>query len=188
MLDLVVVRLELLEPERPVLDRRAGRDAAGAVAARRLAHDLEVPRIQPPALRPVVQRRAADAVHHRMDRGARRLSGDAAFGRCAGISRLAFCAACGQPRKLLRSSSGAKSRGVSRVPASRPMTLRPACASGSDRDAAGGAEADDDDVGRVEPSRHGARPPSSACVELRVVVGRRVLAAQRRSRGAAARP
>ena len=40
---------------------------AGAVAPRRLAHDLEVPRIQPPALRPVVQRRAADGVHHRMD-------------------------------------------------------------------------------------------------------------------------
>src|SRR5262245_13946528 len=43
-----------------------------------------------------------------------------AFGRWVGISLLAFCADCGQPRKLLRSSSGAKSRGVSHVPASRP--------------------------------------------------------------------
>src|SRR5689334_5357225 len=63
--------------------------------------------------------------------GARGLSGADAFGRCTGTSRLHFCAACGQPRKLLRSSSGAKSRGPSRVPASRPTTFRPAAASGS---------------------------------------------------------
>src|SRR5688572_22935180 len=62
---------------------------------------------------------------------ARGLSGAEALGRCTGISRLHFCAACGQPRKLLRSSSGAKSRGPSRVPASRPTTSKPAAASGS---------------------------------------------------------
>ena len=67
-LDLVVVRLELLETERPVLDRRSLRYARRAVASRRLADHLEVPRIQPPALRPVVQRRAADGVHHRVNR------------------------------------------------------------------------------------------------------------------------
>src|SRR5499427_5045696 len=56
--------------------------------------------------------------------------GAALFGRWVGISVFAFCADCGQPRKLLRSSSGAKSRGVSHIPASRPITSRPARASG----------------------------------------------------------
>src|SRR3977135_2388811 len=53
-----------------------------------------------------------------------------AFGRWGGISLFAFCADCGQPRKLLRSSSGAKSRGESHVPASSPTTSRPARTSG----------------------------------------------------------
>src|SRR5215475_9812604 len=57
--------------------------------------------------------------------------GAEAFGRWVGISPFAFCAACGQPRRLLRSSSGAKSRGVSQAPASSPITSRPARASGS---------------------------------------------------------
>src|SRR5215831_6971058 len=57
--------------------------------------------------------------------------GAEALGRWVGISPFAFCADCGQPRKLLRSSSGAKSRGESQVPASSPMTSRPARASGS---------------------------------------------------------
>src|SRR5215471_5240012 len=39
--------------------------------------------------------------------------------------------AWGQPRKLLRSSSGAKSRGVSQEPASSPITSSPARASGN---------------------------------------------------------
>src|SRR3954469_4804459 len=59
VLDLVVPGLERLEPERPVLPRGALGDARGAVAARGLAHHLEVPRVEPPALRPVVQRGAA---------------------------------------------------------------------------------------------------------------------------------
>src|SRR5262245_25195572 len=54
-----------------------------------------------------------------------------AFGRCVGTSRFAFWIACGHPRTLLRSSSGAKSSGLSHVPASRPITSSPACASGS---------------------------------------------------------
>jgi metallo-beta-lactamase class B len=54
-----------------------------------------------------------------------------AFGRWVGISVLAFCADCGHPRKLLRSSSGAKSRGVSQEPASIPTTLKPARVSGN---------------------------------------------------------
>src|ERR1700704_3115175 len=54
-----------------------------------------------------------------------------AFGRDVGISRFAFWTACGQPRWFLRGPSGAKSRRVSHDPASRPITSRPACASGS---------------------------------------------------------
>src|SRR5262245_15718263 len=63
--------------------------------------------------------------------GSRGEYGEDALGRWVGISPFAFCADCGQPRKLLRSSSGAKSRGESQVPASSPMTSRPARASGS---------------------------------------------------------
>src|SRR4029077_19802554 len=63
--------------------------------------------------------------------GSRGEYGAAAFGRCVGTSPLAFWADCGQPRKLLRSSSGAKSRGVSQLPASIPITSSPACVSGS---------------------------------------------------------
>src|ERR1700757_2242369 len=63
--------------------------------------------------------------------GNRGEEGADAFGRWVGISPFAFCAACGQPRKLLRSSSGAKSRGESQVPASSPITSSPARASGS---------------------------------------------------------
>src|SRR6476646_9427153 len=63
--------------------------------------------------------------------GSRGEYGAAAFGRCVGTSLFAFWADCGQPRKLLRSSSGAKSRGDSQVPASIPITSRPARASGS---------------------------------------------------------
>src|SRR5262245_43330612 len=53
-----------------------------------------------------------------------------ALGRWVGISVFAFCADCGQPRKLLRSSSGAKSRGESHAPASSPITSSPALARG----------------------------------------------------------
>src|SRR5262245_1435956 len=63
--------------------------------------------------------------------GSRAELGADALVRWVGISLLAFCDDCGQPRKLFRSSSGAKSRGVSQVPASRPTTSSPARASGS---------------------------------------------------------
>src|SRR5262249_49359964 len=63
--------------------------------------------------------------------GSRGEYGAEALVRWVGISLLAFCDDCGQPRKLLRNSSGAKSRGVSQVPASSPITSRPARASGS---------------------------------------------------------
>ena len=98
VLDLVVVRLELLEAERPVLDRRAARDAAGAVAARRLADDFEVPRIQAASSAPnnaasCRRRRSSSRAAARADCRAQRRSAD---GRASRGSH--FCAACGQPR------------------------------------------------------------------------------------------
>src|SRR5690606_9170141 len=51
--------------------------------------------------------------------------------REVGISRLALGTAWGQSRRLLRTSSGAKSRVENQPPASRPITLSPALTSGS---------------------------------------------------------
>src|SRR5262245_20221793 len=52
--------------------------------------------------------------------------------RNVGASWLVLCeVSIGQPRTLLRISSGAKSRRVIAPPASRPITSSPACASGS---------------------------------------------------------
>ena len=56
VLDLVVVRLELVEAERPILNRGSPGNARRAVASRRLAHHFEVPGIETPALRPIVKR------------------------------------------------------------------------------------------------------------------------------------
>src|SRR5580704_12981476 len=66
--DLVVTGFDFSEAERPIIDCRALRNARSPVASRRFAHDLEVPRIEAPTLRPIMQRGAADRVHHRMDR------------------------------------------------------------------------------------------------------------------------
>src|SRR5262245_15503149 len=60
-----------------------------------------------------------------------RVDGDVAVARKVGASMLAFWTAMGQSRMLLRISSGAKSRRVSQVPASRPITFSPARANGS---------------------------------------------------------
>src|SRR4029453_3198238 len=53
------------------LDCGAFWNASSAVPPRRLADYFEVPRVQPPALRPVVERRAANGVLHRMKIAAR---------------------------------------------------------------------------------------------------------------------
>src|SRR5262245_23258635 len=63
--------------------------------------------------------------------GSRGELGADALVRWVGVPLWAFCDDCGQPRSLLRSSSGAKSRGVSQLPASSPTTSSPARASGS---------------------------------------------------------
>src|SRR5437870_3454914 len=67
VLDLVVIRFEFVVVERPVFNRRAFRNARSTVATYGFAAHLEIPRIQTPALTPVVNRRPADGVHHRMD-------------------------------------------------------------------------------------------------------------------------
>src|SRR5882672_12192851 len=48
VLHLVVVGLELVQAERPVLDGRAARNSRGAVAASRFGHDAKVPGAQAP--------------------------------------------------------------------------------------------------------------------------------------------
>jgi hypothetical protein len=71
VLHLVIAGLEFFQPERPIFNGRAFRNPRRTVTAPRLGHDLEVPWIEPPALRPVVQRCAADRIHHRMNGQAR---------------------------------------------------------------------------------------------------------------------
>src|SRR5579862_5920987 len=65
---LFVIRLEILIGKRPVLDRRTGRDGGRSVAANALTSYLEVPFRQAPTLSPVVERCAADTIHHRVIR------------------------------------------------------------------------------------------------------------------------
>ena len=62
----VVVRLQLVVTDGPILERRSFRKQTRAVAFDRFRARLEIPRLQPPALRMIVNRRAADRVHHRM--------------------------------------------------------------------------------------------------------------------------
>src|SRR5262249_53079546 len=64
--DLVVIRLEFVIVEGPVFDSRSLRNAGSAIASNRFAANLEVPRVEPPALRPVMNRRSANRVHHGM--------------------------------------------------------------------------------------------------------------------------
>src|SRR6516162_3618247 len=84
--------------------------------------------------------------------------GAEAVGRWVGISLFAFCADCGQPRKLLRSSSGAKSRGASHLPASSPDDFMLRARERQRGDTADRAESDDDDVGLLKVDGHGRLP------------------------------
>ena len=140
----------------------------GTVAFRRVADDLEVPRAEPPALRPVMKRRSADAVHHRMKRRARRIR----RGRVRPVRR----------HFAVRLLHGLRPRAIV-VPqlVGREIFRREPCA-GLEADhlearlrerkrghASGRAHADDDDVRRFQVSGHVVR----SCVrEHRVVVGR----------------
>src|SRR5262252_11082017 len=53
-LHVVVIRLEFLVAERPILDRRAFRNSRSAISPFRLTDDFEVPGIDPPTLSPVM--------------------------------------------------------------------------------------------------------------------------------------
>ena len=157
VLDLVVEGLELLEPERPVLHRRALGDARGAVAARGFAHHPEVPRIEPPALRPVVQRGAADRVHHGMDGKARRIGrrrvgamgGDLAVGLLRRLRPAAEIVAQLVGREIARRQPGA-GLDADHVEARARERQR--------GDAADRAQPDDDDVGLLKVDGHGRLP------------------------------
>ena len=154
VLHMVVVRLELVEPERPVLHRRAGRQPRRPVAAGGRARDVEVPRVQPPALGPVVERRAADGVHHRVDRRPRLrrrrvppVHRDLAVRLLDGVGPAAVVV-----EQLVRGVvAGAQ-------PAARLQAdhLQPRLREREDGNAASRAEADDGDVGLRELNGHGS--------------------------------
>ena len=86
-------------------------------------------------------------VHHRMDVAARAGRRRRVRARCVGISWFAFCTACGQSRTLLRSSSGAKSRLREPRAGFEADDVEAGLRERQRGHAAGGAEADDDDVG-----------------------------------------
>ena len=156
VLDLVVIGLELLEPERPILHRRALGHARGAVAPRRLAHHLEVPGIEPPALRPVVQRGAADRVHHRMNGQPRRIGRrrvrpvgrDFAVRLLRRLRPAAEIVAQLVGREVARGEPGARLE---------PDHLEPGARQRQRGDAADRAEPDDDDIGLLKVDGHGRR-------------------------------
>ena len=162
--DLVVVRLELLEPERPVFDGGALGQLRGAVPAARLAHHLEVPRVQPPALGPVVKRGAADGVHHRVNRRPRRV-------RRRRVGPVRRNLAIGLLHRL-RPAAEVVAQLVGREVRRRQPRARfesddvePGLCERQRRHAAGGAEPHDDDVGAAKLSGHapacGSRTSSS---------------------------
>ena len=157
VLDRVVVTLELFDAERPVFDGRARRDPRCPVASSGLADDLEVPRAEPPALRPVVKRRTSHRVHHRMERGARR-------GRRGGVRPMGWHFAV---RLLHRLGPGAIV--VSKLVGHEVLRREPRARLESDDvetglrerkhgHAASGAHANDHHIGRFEVSGHGSLP------------------------------
>ena len=153
----VVVALDLVDAERPVFHRRSGRDARGTVTFRGFADDLEVPRAQPPALRPVMKRRSANAVHHRMKRRARRIrrGGVRAVRRHFAVRflhRLRPCAIVVSQfvwREILRREPRA---GLEADHLESRLRKR------QSRHAARGTHADDDDVGGFQVNGHGSLP------------------------------
>src|SRR4029077_21155186 len=62
--DGVVERFEIVVGEKPVFDRRTLGDRACAIAAHSLRAHLEIPRVKSPTVGVVVNRGAADGVHH----------------------------------------------------------------------------------------------------------------------------
>ncbi len=87
---LVVIGFQLLQSKGPIFHSRTIRDARCAIARHGGAPDLEVPGIQAPALRPIVNGGAADRVHHGMHGRSRRIGRalTAAMGRHLAIRLL----------------------------------------------------------------------------------------------------
>ncbi len=65
----VVIRLQIVVGDGPILQRRPRRNRTRAISPDHFGSRFEVPRFEAPALRPVVNRRASDRVHHRMGPG-----------------------------------------------------------------------------------------------------------------------
>jgi hypothetical protein len=80
----VVERLQIVVTDGPVFKSRTFGKRARAVAPRHLAARLEIPGMEPPALRPIVNRRAPDRIHHGMN------------------ERTKIAAPCGLSRRLTR--------------------------------------------------------------------------------------
>ena len=155
VLHLLIMRLELVEAERPILHGGSLRDSRGAIAPGRLAHDFEVPGIEAPALSPIVERRPPDGVHHWMNRrpsrvgrgGVRPMRRHFVIGLLHGlrppadvVSQLVWCEVGGsEPGSRLETDdfeSGPSERKGSHATHS--------------------AEPDDDDIGLRQTNRHGA--------------------------------
>ena len=154
----VVVRLELGVAEGPVLDRRSLGQARPAVAPRRRRDHLEVPRVEPPALGPVVQGGAADGVHHgvaaALDRGLRLRAPE---GRHL-VGALLHRERPG-PHVVPELVGGEVAAGEASAGLESDH-VEPGLGEGKGGDAAGRPEPHDDDVGSRQSSRHGASPRS----------------------------
>jgi len=156
VLDLVVIWLELFESERPILHRRTLGQACGAIAPRRLAHHLEVPGIKPPALRPIVQRGAADGVHHGMNGQPRRIGRRRVrpMGRDFAVCLLRRLWPAAEIVAQLVGSEVARGEPGTRL---QPDHLEPGARQRQRGDAAYRPEPDDDDIGLPKVDGHGRR-------------------------------
>src|ERR1700719_1144277 len=83
--NLVVIGFEFFQTEGPVFHRRTYGDSTGSIAALRLTNDFEIPRIEPPALSPVMERRSADCIHHGVNRRPRRVGSGRVWPMCRNL-------------------------------------------------------------------------------------------------------
>src|SRR6516162_1690612 len=150
------MRFERLYTARPVLHCRAFRDAPCAVASGRLADNFEIPRIEPPALRPIMQGRATDSVHHRVDRQPRRIGRRSVRPMCRYLA-IRFLS-------RLRPAAEVVAQFIrGEVARHQPSTrlnadyLKPRLRQRKGCDAANGPEADDHNVSFLQVSGHGYR-------------------------------
>ncbi len=116
------------------------------MAALRLADDLEIPGIEPPALRPIMQRGAANSVHHGMHSHARRI-GSGCIRPVRGNFLICFLRGLRPAAKIIAQLIGRE------VALGEPRArfeadhFEPGLGQWQSRRATRGAEADDYDVG-----------------------------------------